>query len=78
MSVGLDLGLAQLSLCSGDLRRQGAFRSKRGIDVRLLAGTSRQQGLRAPKRQLGIVMLRLQLLHRCLVSLNLRLKWGLL
>jgi hypothetical protein len=70
--------LAQLSQCSGDLRRKGAFRSKRCIDVGLLAGRCLQQGLRAPKRQLGIAMLRLQLLHRCLVSLNLRLKWGLL
>ena len=70
--------MAQLSLCSSDLRRKSAFRGKRGIDGRLVAGRCLQQGLRAPKRQLGIVMLRLQLLHRCLVSLNLRLKWGLL
>ena len=71
-------GKLVLSLCSGDLRRKGTFRSKRCIDAGLLACGCLQQGLRAPKRQLGIAMLRLQLLYRCLGGLNLRLKWGLL
>jgi hypothetical protein len=52
----IDLGLAQLSLRSGDLRRKSVFRGKRGIDGRLVAGRCLQQGLRAPKRHLGIAI----------------------
>ena len=74
----IDLGLAQLSLCSFDLRCEGALGREGRINIGLRAIASRQQGLGALERQLGISMLRLQLLHRRMAGLNLRLIRGLL
>ena len=64
----------QLRLGGLDLRRQRAFLSERGINVRLLAGDGLQQILRPLERQLGIAVLRFELSDIGLVVLDLRLK----
>jgi hypothetical protein len=68
----------QLRLGTLDLRRQGALRGERAIDIRLLSGDGLQQILRALERQLGIAVLRFELGDVGFVEVHLRLKRRLL
>src|SRR5439155_15237523 len=73
-----DLGDLQLRLGGLALGRKGALRGEGAIDRRLLAGGGLQQVLRALERQLGVAVLRLELLHIGLVGIDLSLERGLL
>jgi hypothetical protein len=67
-----------LRLGARNLRRQGAFRGERGIDVCLRAGGCPQEFLGAIERHLGIAVLSFQLLDVCLARIDLGLKRRLL